>query len=248
MKSIQLTTRGWFYLVFFSTLFLWAPSSYGQSNAPGYIGQKKLHALASRGHYIQTIVIPFKNKLPLDGGFVKATGKTAWQIAGENFWMEGTGVEMLANFIFEVPGEYQIDLDYTQETNHINGVCGDNPFPASILVSVLPHQFIIDFQSISMTNTLVSGKEMTGEFLSVDVWLDAYENQEVEFTWNMNIAGVDCSLTGNLVGNTLLHPGRQQVQFALHGLVKNPQTYVSIDFIDPQTGQTFSHFPVNPIY
>lgn len=220
--------------------------SFSQGRELKYLGQQKFQKMESYG-ISQSFTIAFQKKLSLDGAFVAALADASWEILGNQIQVQGIGGASLTNFIFETPGDYIIEIDYPVQTNHVPGVCGENPFPSTVEVSVLPYSFTIDFESIQWSTAMESGKNMDGATISVDVILESFNHTGVPFNWNLQVTGVGSNISGKPNDNLILVPGRNSIAFSLSGMIQQPNTYVSIDFIDPETGQTNTFYPSTPV-
>lgn len=231
-------------IVFFCTY----PFLIFSQNQTHFVGKERLSGIATYAAGIKEFTIPFRTSIPLDQTTFDVIQTADWVLTGENINQNGAGSLTLSQYVFEIPGEYTVEIIPPASTPPSSNICGEIAIPTLFVVHVLPCKWTINTNSITYSHPIEAGIEMTGESLDVDVVLESYQNQSQNFDWIVRASGVECSLGGQLSSPVILQPGTTRVQFLLQGKVTHPQTYIGIEFIDTITGFSQIYNPQNAIF
>lgn len=139
--------------------------------------------------------------------------------------------EDINNYIFEIPGTYQIT--FHENKKPAENECSHASFPESFIIKVSPIKMVFDFSTITFNKILEGGVNIENTELSINVNLKTYTNEPVVFSKAKIVAaGVETTISGQLVNDGLtLKVGNNKLVYKLTGsATKN--SYIMLDFFD----------------
>jgi len=142
----------------------------------------------------------------------------------------GSGDSLLRH-VFEIPGNYQIDI---QEPHHHDpDDCGHAHLPQKLLIKVSGVKMTYDMASLILSKEIIRGQETEGTTLSISAFVDIYDNIPKVFPFKtFESAGVNTNILGTLTNpNLVLNKGINILEFSLSGTALS-STYIMFDFLD----------------
>jgi len=186
--------------------------------------------MASKSMSTEVQVISFGDKITL---YEEVVADVTWTIKNTNtnvIVAFGSGDSLLRH-IFEIPGNYQIDI---QEPHHHDpGDCNHAHLPEKVLVKVSGVRMTYDITSLLLSKEIVGGQETEGTTLTINAFVEIYDNIPKVFPFStFNSAGVNTTIIGALTNpNLILNNGINVLEFSLTGKAQS-STYIMFDFVD----------------
>lgn len=229
---------------------VWMTNLNGQHFMPVEFSGQFTGNKAKKDIMLSSMTIPFHDKIQLPSYVPEQFENAEWTISGENeFYVTGFGIENLEQVLFNIPGQYRIDITKQHEkiSGHTEG-CGLETFPEAITLNVLPYKITFLKETFTLSDTIRSGEPTDGITLSIDVLFESFNGETLLYGSPVNSAGIQTTISGFLPQAVDLQPGIQTLNFSLTGVLSAPQTYISFDF-DCQLNSNFWSYPLmNPIY
>lgn len=157
---------------------------------------------------------------------------TSWKIVdSENFSILNSGIGSIVNVVFSTPGNFEIEISEVIDAS--NAECQHGNFPSKIMLEVTSTKMVFDFSTIKFSNELVGGQSQSGNEISIDVYFESYNKQNILFDGgNITSAGVGVNIDGTYKSEgTPLKQGVNHVVYSLKGQAKS-NTYIMFDFYD----------------
>ena len=240
--------KKWFQNVFWSCiLFLVVTHMQGQKFSPHSGLQKHFHVASSTSEIEMSI--SYNEKILFDPYMVTEWENSSWTIQGEDeFFISGQNFEDLRNYIFTIPGAYVVELQINPPNGNPPGnQCTHICFPPRIVLDVKKYKLTFLPESILFSDTILSGVETNGMFLTMDLLFESYDGSTMVFQEMFQTAGIQTSIVGVFPNPVTLTPGVNQIIYPLSGKVMSSNTYISFDFINPVNGLSWSYPLMNAI-
>jgi hypothetical protein len=191
------------------------------------INAKNISQLPSNGEQIENQKIAFGETFSY-----KLDDNTSWKIINsETFAILNSGIGSIEKITFSTPGNFEIEIAEVISTS-VND-CKHGHFPHKIMIEVSAIKMIFDFATIKFSNEIVGGQSQYGNEISIDVYIESFNNEKVVFNDGKVIsAGVGVNIDGTLKSNSaILKQGVNHLVYILKGQATR-YTYIMFDFLD----------------
>lgn len=144
---------------------------------------------------------------------------------------QGNG-ESLYNYIFENPGEYQIEFTLAPHNHEEENGCFHPDLPNIITLKVHNNSIKYFIDDCALSKDIIDGLDASGTILTIPVEVKSFNGEDVEIPTNVYARGIDANIIGNLDENQrVLSSGSYTLNFFLTGNAAK-DTYISFDFED----------------
>ena len=136
------------------------------------------------------------------------------------------------NFIFEIPGYYNIKV--IENEKHNDNDCSHNILPDNIAVKVSNSKIVFNENSMSFSEQIHKNKPTDGIVLTVDAQVISYNQKKVKMNLSaVNVSGIGSAITAKLDKKFALLPdGDYKLIYNLFGIVSE-NSFLMFDFINP---------------
>lgn len=199
------------------------------------INAKNVSKLTFNADYTENREIAFG-----DAFSYKLDDNTSWKIINsETFSVLNSGIGSIEKFIFSTPGNFEIEISEVISSSEND--CKHGHFPHKIMIKVSSIKMIFDFNSIKFRNEIVGGQSQSSNEISVDVYIESFNNEKVVFSDGKVIsAGVGADIEGSLKSDGMaLKQGINHFVYTLKGQATRGN-YIMFDFLDINN-QTISY-------
>lgn len=186
-----------------------------------------IHKIKNNDEKIENTTISFGESFSY-----KLEENIGWRIIDtKNFSLLYSGFGSISNVIFSTPGTYEVEIIDPASSDVTS--CRHDLFPHKIVVLVSPNKMIFDFNTIKFNNEVIGGQLQSGNEISIDVYFENYNNDQVFFNNGKIItAGVGVNIDGYLTSdNQPLKKGVNHLVYKINGQATS-QTYIMFNFYD----------------
>jgi hypothetical protein len=187
------------------------------------------HQKLSNDDLVNDIIISFGEKLNSTIISIAEIEEYSWNITnGDSLKLQGIGKQIM-DVIFEVPGEYNVELNHTQKTD--TKACQHNNERIAFRLKVLDEKYEILFEELTLSNSLIGNIETKGTILSVPIIYSSYFDKLGDLKgFKMTSSGVNTSIIGEVMNkDNQLRFGKNLIKFSLSGKA-TPNSYIMFDF------------------
>src|SRR5690606_11658347 len=127
---------------------------------------------------------------------------TSWEIVNTETNINiKSGTGSINNMVFEVPGNYLINVS---ETIPHDTTCEHTHFPETILLEVSPVKMEFDFSTIRFSEEITSSRATDHITLTVAVSFSSYDCSPKVYNHGFKTAGIRTSVIGKLKNEVIL--------------------------------------------
>jgi hypothetical protein len=178
---------------------------------------------------INYVLISFGEKLNSTILSISDIEEFSWNITrGDSFNIQGKGKQLI-DVLFEIPGEYNVELNHTERTN--TKACQHANEKIAFRLKVLNEKYELLFEELTLSKTLFGNVESKGVILSLPIIYSNYYNKVGNVDgFKMISSGVNTSIIGEVMNKEIpLQSGKNVISFSLSGKATS-NTYIMFDF------------------